>query len=192
MRMGKVRLTARTKRLLLASALEVYPNETNGFLLCRPRSERIVVDGIYTIQTAIRKRGEVEHGNVSAVGRVLSTISVMEGNGFVGGYHSHPDHVPRLTKTDLNYIEGEMERLRKHGIKLKKWLEIVIGVRKKQYKHPTKAGWRYRTEEKSGITLKLSKTNGSARHRYNIAMAAYWVYMHSGKFRKKQVELLLP
>lgn len=193
--MERVRLTPRAKRLLLASALEVYPKETTGFLLCKlPRSGRtLLVDGIYTIQTSIRKRGEVEHGNVSAVERVISAISVMDGKGFVGGYHSHPDHIPKLTKSDVEYAEAELGRFKKYGIKPGKWLEIVIGVRRKTYERHEKLGWSYISKgDRDRIVLRVSGGNGSAKYKYEVNPRAYWVYKENGVFRKKEAKLYLP
>lgn len=193
----KVLLAPRSRVIMLVSAMEVYPRETNGFLIHTPdyrsQEDMTIVDNTYSLQTEKRKRRSVKHGNMSAVGRTMGAMSLMKRRQIIGGYHSHTNGYSDLTDDDMNFIEEEMGRLGKYGIRPDSWLEIVMGVKKKEYRSPQEPGVDYsHFPRKARTILRMNQGNGSARCGYDITMGAYWVLEEDGRFRKQEAELLFP
>ncbi len=83
-------------KLLVSSAVEVYPRETMGLLwgvkeykkLSRKRKRVLSVKAVYPIQTARRTLTSVDWGNKSAKIRLLNTLRSIR-VGIIGEFHSH-------------------------------------------------------------------------------------------------------
>jgi len=135
MKTPKILINHNCLDMIIASAVEVCPKETNGLLIGRPINGDIRVRMAYPFQTDRRMPGSVEHGNISALKRLLSTLDTMNRQ-IMGGYHSHPypDGHIRLTKSDVEHIEEEIERIRKLKSRdAEKWAELVLSVKRKRY-----------------------------------------------------------
>jgi proteasome lid subunit RPN8/RPN11 len=170
-------------KTLIASAIEVYSKETNGVLLGWSATREIdgvkrrvvSIKDVYPIQTEERKRSEVTHGNIAAFDRFLSVMKSLRTD-MVGGFHSHPYPYEGtfLSRGDIDFIRDEVKIMSKKGQKRveKGWLEILISVKKREYKSTTRSRWytscyikkvrcRIRTQKKVG---------------YDVVVSAYWVY----------------
>src|SRR2546427_7674738 len=99
---------------LVASAVEAYNRETNGFLvgnrrtrLVRQRPREVtVLRAAYPLQTEDRKPNWVSHGNEKAFKRARGAIENLDvGYAGLGGFHSHTREagVARRPTTGLQY-----------------------------------------------------------------------------------------
>ncbi len=190
---GNVHLTKRARTSLVAAAMEVYPRETNGILLCQPRSgPKAIIDGVYSIQTAERKWTSVKHGNISAIKRMSGAISLLDGRNLIGGFHSHPDSDAELSDDDVLHIQQEMERFRELGVAVERWLEIVVSITRIDYSQPKEPGWSSRKfESKLGLTLRTPDRNGTSLSGFHMVAGAYWLFEKSGDFWSREVKLRL-
>lgn len=181
--------------MVLASAVEVCPRETNGILLGRTRrlNGRQVLElrTAYPIQTAERTPTAVGHGNLQAVHRLTDALNVM-GKGLAGGYHSHPypgGHIS-LTKYDIRFIEEELKRLRLYTgyRKMDSWFELVMSVRPVSYTKLPKVGRRVEMD-KGALVVKLrtEKYRG-----FDVKLRGYQVTKSEGKMNKRVMKLISP
>lgn len=177
-------------RSLLTSAIEVYNRETDGvfsgkYVLRKIRGKKrtvLYVENAYTFQTAERKPSEVYHGNIAAFRRVMQSLASADIE-FLGGYHSHPApyKLTRPSKSDVDFIGDELEFLRKdkNFRTQMKWLEIIICIKKREYKIKQRVGWKSRRDGKR-IRFFLTITPYAM---YEILLCAYWI-----DFSKKEPE----
>ena len=180
---------------MVASAIEVYPRETNGLLIGRttPRKIKRRVENMltariaYSFQTDERMPTSVSHGNISALNRLITTMDVL-GKNIIGGYHSHPH--PRdniiLTGSDIEFIEEEMKRLRdfERFKKMERWLEVVMSIRKREYMYPQRIGRTVVNEGKIHFKMKSDRYYG-----FDIKLCGYIVKIGNSKPTKERVEL---
>ncbi len=184
----------RSFRTLIASAIEVYNRETNGALLGRnaireirgKRTKVVSVKEVYPFQMEKRTPSEVIHGNKAAFRRVLRAFESLRTE-IIGGYHSHPYPYGfvGLSKGDVVSVKEDIEAMLKIGQERVRngWIELLLSVKRKEYKRPGKTEWyvcdyvkklrvRVRTKEKTG---------------YDILISAYWVYPKE-EFGKKPIK----
>ncbi len=183
--------------VILASAIEVFPRETNGLLMggrlvkkVRGRSIGIFTLRMsYPVQTAERKPSYVEHGNIAAVERLLKSLCAM-GKNIAGGYHSHPEPRPhtRLTKSDMDFIGDEMKRYRDcKGFRgWRKWIELVISVKKRGYKKRVRP--RESLALEGGRIVAFLKSRGYTG--YELKIGGYAVERVRGILKKSRVGLV--
>ena len=152
---------------MMASAIEVYNRETNGFLIGIDSRKRVSgrirdVVSVYIaspFQEDERKPTSVEHGNKEAYNRLIDMLSVLKKN-LIRGYHSHPfpDNTNNLSKGDIKFIKEEVEHLNRYEkFDIMEWLEIIISIKKKQYSARHKEGRRF-MELNDGIELLIKTT----------------------------------
>lgn len=120
--------------LMLMSAIEVFPRETEGVLAGRKlEGGDYTIDRAYPFQTSKRGFEWVQEGNARATRRVHTLLHAFNGSPehpcILGGYHSHP-----LTKhSQLNVcpsrkdLEVIRDDLPNHG-NLDAWLELIVRV----------------------------------------------------------------
>lgn len=121
---------------LLMSAIEVHDRESLGFLIGHHdrqfingrMTDCISVHAAYPVQSADRGRTMVGFGNLAARKRAEDTVRAV-GFEILGGFHSHPDGSPRLSREDIDVILDELEAVYSK-VGLSNWLEIVIGVKR--------------------------------------------------------------
>lgn len=183
----------RSFKTMIASAIEVYSRETNGALLGRNTTMNIdgvkkkvlSVKNVYPIQTEKRKRSEVSHGNIAAFERFLRAMKSLKTN-IVGGFHSHPHPYEgnKLSRGDVEFIRDEVKAMSKIGQKgiEKGWLEILISIRRKNYKRSGISKW-YTCSYVKKVRCKIRTQK---RVGYDIIVSAYWVYPK--KIVKKKVQ----
>ncbi len=183
----------RSFKTLIASAIEVYSRETNGALLGRNTTMNIdgvkkkvlSIKDVYPIQTEKRKRSEVSHGNIAAFERFLRAMRSLKTN-IVGGFHSHPHPYEGnvLSRSDVEFIRDEIKVMSKIGQKKIEggWLEILISIRRKNYKRPGMSKW-YMCSYVKKIRCKVRTQK---RVGYDIIVSAYWVYPKKIKKKKTQ------
>lgn len=167
---------------IVTSCIEVYPNETAGFLIGDRARRKIGTETIscvsltvaYPVQTAERARSHVHPKmNFAAYNRARNTIDSL-GFVLVGGYHSHPDYnSAKLSKSDLEWFQEEVKELKKNEISLlgEKWLEIVVKINKRDYssEHYRETLLR-ETENTIAGVVKIDVNTG-----YSITMRGYWI-----------------
>lgn len=168
---------------LITSAIEVYNRETNGVLLGRKtfkeikgeKKKVVSIKNVYPLQMERRTPSEVIHGNIAAFKRVLRTIDSFDAE-IVGGYHSHtpPYYVVRLSRGDIKSIKEDIEAMLKIGYTkmAKGWIEILMSIKRKEYKKPSGREW-YICDyiKKLRCYLRTQKKIG-----WDILLSAYWVY----------------
>src|SRR3972149_5626865 len=98
---------------LVASAIEAYNRETNGYLIGYPQGgpPRPVPQAPLPLGTEDRKPSGVEHGNARAFDRARRTMRGLESDlRRVGGFHSHTgdDGAAALSASGLEYIHQEV------------------------------------------------------------------------------------
>jgi proteasome lid subunit RPN8/RPN11 len=173
----------RSFRTLVASAIEVYNRETNGVLLGRKatmnidgvKKKVVSIKDVYPIQTDKRSPSQVTHGNISAFNRFLRAMESLKTE-IIGGFHSHPHPYEsvRLSRGDVEFIGDEVKVMGKIGQERVKdgWLEILISIKRKDYKRSGEEEW-YICDyvKKVRCLVRTKKKEG-----YDITISAYWVY----------------
>src|SRR3989442_15956672 len=158
---------------LVASAVEAYNRETNGFLVGnrgpgvwrrRPR-EVTVLRAAYPLQTEAGKPNWVSHGNEKAFRRARGVMENADvGYAVLGGFHSPTggDGAASLSAPDLEYVSDELKRLsRSRSMDRAEWLEVVVALKPREWSRRHEAGWttrRYR--RKLGCTVAIDPTHG--------------------------------
>lgn len=190
---------------MATSAIEAYNRETNGFLLGSRGSHKVrqrrrdvtVLRAAYPIQTEERTPNYVAHGNSMAFDRARSTVnSLYVGLDLLGGFHSHTgrDGAPSLSKSDVDYIEGELNHLHRQGEAHRSWLELVVAIRQRTYAKPHDVAWSFRRHRrKLGATIAIRPQLG-----YDVTLAGYYVpvepnggsTLHAG--RPEEARLAMP
>src|SRR5207245_8646526 len=138
---------------LVASAVEAYNRETNGFPVGHPgtrlvrqrRREVTVLRAAYPLQTEGRKPNWVSHGNEKAFKRARGAIENLDvGYAVLGGFHSHTgdDGAASLSSTDLDYVADELRRLsRDRPEERVQWLEGVMALKRRAWSRQHEIGW---------------------------------------------------
>lgn len=166
---------------LCTAAIEAYNRETNGFVLggmvvrrARRRRRVAVLKAAYPIQTEERRPNSVGHGNLQAFDRARSTMNnLYVGLDLMGGFHSHTgtDGAPALSRSDLDYIEDEVNHLARRGDLRGEWLELVLAIRQRAYARPHELAWSFRRyARKLGATIAIKPNRG-----YDVTLAGYWL-----------------
>ncbi len=197
MKLERVFIERDCLEVILASAIEVFPRETNGLLMggrlvkkVRGRNIRIfTLRMAYPVQTAERKPSYVEHGNISAVERLLKSLCAM-GKEIAGGYHSHPEpkaHT-RLTRSDADFIGDEIKRYRDcKGFRgYRRWVELVVSIKKRGYENQVRP--RESISLKNGRLIAFLKGKGYAG--YELKIGGYSLERSGGSVKKGRVRLV--
>jgi proteasome lid subunit RPN8/RPN11 len=175
---------------IAASCVEVYNKETAGFLLgSLGRGRRAVtLEAAYPLQTARRKPTEVRPGNVRAYKRAEAAIYSVDYR-LVGEYHSHPEGSPALSRADLSYIQARDRLLRSRGVLTgrRRFLELVVAVRRQEYVSPRTRGWLVRSYA-SKVSARLAINGGG----YRLTFGAYWLETAGPEARPIETEIRLP
>jgi len=187
--MRSVVLEAGCFSALLISAVEVYSKETTGLLIGKPdrrfirgkQTNCVAVQGAYPLQTAWRGFTSVMIGNLRAFRRARRTLDHL-GFELVGEYHSHPGGSARISLDDEDYIREQMTERDKEELKhvKKRWLELIVGIKKLSYKRDQKMGWfpkkrpRIQRARKIAGVLKPAPKRG-----YDIEIMGYWIDLKS-------------
>lgn len=166
---------------LATAAIEAYNRETNGFLVgnravrvVRNRRRAVsVLRAAYPLQTAERKPNSVARGNARAFERAQRAMSNLDvGVEVLGEFHSHtgPDGDATLSRTDLEYVAGELGR-RARTDPPDPWLEVVVALRRRSWERPHRIGWTTRSyRRKLGATVAIDPTHG-----FDLVLGGYWV-----------------
>lgn len=176
-------------KLLVSSAVEVYPRETMGLLwgvkgykkLGRKRRRVLLVKAAYPIQTARRAPTSVDWGNKSAKIRLLNTLRSIR-VGIIGEFHSHTKvgAVAQPSSEDLRYYLRES--LAGREIIGKDWIEMVIRI--SEYKvdpsqrEPVYGNYRYRKAERFNVRL--------SDKAYDITLSAWLIKPKNDRFIARQ------
>lgn len=161
---------------LVNSAVEVYNRETTGLLvgterwrtLGRGRKQVLALEAAYPFQTAARNVTWVETGNHRAAHRTRTAVDSL-GFRIVGEYHSHTNNQHRLSEADVEYAAEALRRMNGHAPK--RWLEVVLGMRRKEYARAHKPGTRWRDyPRKVGCTVVVAPKLG-----FDVTIAGYWI-----------------
>lgn len=165
---------------LIPSALEEYHKEVSGYLIGSNGSQarKLRIISVYPLQSDIKKRTWVQHGNESAVRRLEGIMKTMRMR-VVGGFHTHPLGPSKPSSSDIDFIEDKLEQ---HS--LPSWLELIVSVKKKDYHTKQKPGWYLRIfQKKIGMTIKTSPWTG-----FDIILSGFWI-MNAGRAKVKEATL---
>lgn len=161
---------------LVNSAVEVYNRETTGLLvgterirMLQGKRQRVVaLEAAYPFQTAARSVTWVEPGNHSAAHRARSAVDSL-GFRILGEFHSHTNNEHGLSRADVEYAREALLRL--NGSAPKRWLELVLAMRRKEYATPRSPGFTWREyPRKVGCTIAVAPRVG-----FDVTFAAYWL-----------------
>ena len=176
-------------KLLISSAVEVYPRETMGLLwgvkeykkLSRKRKRVLSVKAVYPIQTARRTLTSVDWGNKSAKVRLLNTLRSIR-VGIIGEFHSHTKvgAVAQPSSEDLRYYLRES--LAGREIIGKDWIEMVIRISEYKVdpsqKEPVYGNYKYRKAERFHVRL--------SDKAYDITLSAWFIKSKNGRLTTRQ------
>lgn len=187
--MRSVVLEAGCFSALVISAVEVYSKETTGLLIGKPDRRFIrgkltncaVVQGAYPLQTAWRGFTSVMIGNLRAFRRARKTLDYL-GFELIGEYHSHPGSSARISLDDEDYIRDQMTERVKEELKhvKKRWLELIVGIKKLSYKRDHKMGWFPKKRPRTQRARKIAGVLKTAPKRgYDIEIMGYWIDLKS-------------
>ena len=165
-------------KLLLASAVEVYPYESMGLLwgiksyrtLTRKKNRVISIKSVYPIQTVHRGYTQVDWGNQAAKERLLNTLKTLKA-GMVGEFHSHTKGgaLATLSDADINYYLRESQEGRE--ILGNDWIELIVRINKHEtncvIEEPIYGNYNYKKAEKFHIN--------SGDNTYDITLSAYFI-----------------
>lgn len=178
---------------IVNSAIEVYNRETTGLLVGVERRRRVrggrgrvvVLSAAYAIQTAERRVTWVQPGNDSAARRARSAPGSL-GFHVVGEFHSHTNNVHRLSAADLEYAREALRQM--NGTAPPRWLELVLGMRRKDYATAHRPGFTWRDyPRKVGCTVVVSPRVG-----FDIVIAGYWLRPNGGRLACEEATIHLP
>lgn len=178
---------------LVHSAVEVYNRETSGLLVGAERHRRIrgrtrrvlVLEGAYPYQTAARSVTWVSAGNSSAVQRARSAVDAL-GFRIVGEYHSHTNNEHGLSHADVEYAASALRR--RNGSAPRRWLELILGMRRKEYASARSSGFTWRDyPRKVGCTVTLAPRTG-----FDITLAGYWISAEGEQVRCEEATIYAP
>lgn len=181
---------------IAASCVEVYNTETAGFLLGsqrrrrgpHPQADAVILEAAYPLQTAQRKPTEVRPGNLRAYKRAEAAIYSVDYR-LVGEYHSHPEGDAVLSRGDLAYVRHRDRLLRARGIvkEKRRFLELVVAVRRRAYATELEKGWRIRNYAKK-VSARLI-INGLG---YTLTFGAWWLETLAERLRPVETEIRIP
>lgn len=174
---------------MVMAAMEVYSRETTGLLVGRigkrfirgRLTECVVLEEAYPLQTAKRMFSFVMIGNLKAFERARKTAGAY-GFSILGEFHSHPESYPFLTKGDRKYIMEQVMSGRRNELRLvgNRWLEVVIGIKKKKYKRVKKTGW-----YPSDPLIRIGQVKGILRTEpkvgFEVNIKSWWIGLKSIK-----------
>lgn len=163
---------------LLPSTLEEYHKEISGYLIGSNGNlaKRLKIISAYPLQSDIKKRTWVTHGNESAVKRVNGVMKSMNMY-LVGGFHSHPLGPSRPSKSDIDFIQDKLDEHSLHA-----WLELIVSVKKKRYERKHLPGLSVRKfEKKLGMTIKTNPWTG-----FDVTLSGFWI-LKGGKIREANI-----
>ncbi len=190
--MRSVFLESHVFRTLVTSAVEVYNRETNGVLIGRLSHKKIgryrepmmVITDAYPLQTETRKPTEVFHGNDAAFRRAMNSLKTLKVD-IVGGYHSHTwpygEKVP--SKSDVEQIGKEITFL-----KGRRWLEIIISIKRKEYSTMAATGWDIQDHPKKIRAILRTEPDIG----YDITISAHWVDFSHKNPRVTETAVFVP
>jgi len=156
---------------MIPSAIEEYHKEVSGYLIgSNGPSKKLRIISAYPMQSDIKKRTFVIHGNDSAVKRVNGVMRTMKMR-IVGGFHTHPLGPSKPSRSDVDFIQ---EKLEEHS--LPNWLELIMSVKKRDYESEHRPGWSLKQwEKKLGMTIKTGPWTG-----FDVTLSGFWI-KRSGK-----------
>lgn len=182
---------------LITASLEVYNKESTGVLVGNLRERKlngqkkrvIVLKAAHPFQTAKRNPTWCDIGNFEAFGRARgSTLSLPYT--MVGEFHSHPNRTVHLSEADTRYAKQRAKEILEFGGNMLNhhWLELVISVRKREYKRPQKTGWSWKQKKRRlEVLVKISSYVG-----YKISIGGFWIGLDSKNGHKKEAVLGFP
>lgn len=119
---------------VLSSVIESYPRETGGFIGGEDTGKKIALRMSPPLLSAVRKKDSVEFRDEKRYEDAKKIIDAL-GLSIIGGFHSHPNYPPLISEIDLYH--GSLENLAKlydpDSPLLERWLELVVGVKKRRY-----------------------------------------------------------
>lgn len=169
---------------LVNSAVEVYNRETTGLLvgaervraLRGRRTPVVAVEAAVPFQTAMRNVTWVQSGNHEAVRRARDAPGSL-GYRVLGEFHSHTNNEHGLSRADVDYAREALRRMNGHAPK--RWLELVVAIKRKEYGRPRRPGWTWRDyARKAGCTVVLTPRTG-----FDLTIAGYWIAPAEGDAR---------
>ena len=146
----------------------------------------------YPIQTAGRKFTKViPLQNKRAFLRAFNSIVVIPGLHIVGEYHSHPDEPAELSEDDMDYITDKFDDIYRRGellLENQRWLEIVLRIVKREYKHPIRQEWSYSDySRKARCVVRIPPKRG-----FDVTIGAFWIYKEGKRMRKRETYVYIP
>ena len=169
----RVKLTEDCYSNMIRSTVETGSREVLGDLIGKKWGSNFILAHAYPIQTAERKPTAVSYGNDSARERLRRLNRVLGdlGCSIIGQYHSHifapeEERDNSLSQDDVNFSVQEMEAL-----SLSSSVEIVLGVKSRNYKTRHKVGESIRQYPK-GLRVIL---RDDLFHCYDIFISAFLV-----------------
>jgi len=193
--MRKVYLDKQIAEALGSYADEVYPNETNIYLLSDEDfqgEKSITITDVRVLQTAYRKKTSVDHGNLAATRRVLGTILASDSN-ILGGYHSHPYPGNTITlshtgkENDVDGIETEMKLANGMGFDLTRWIELIGSIRRWDYSHAHDSDLSIR-QDGQNIRMVIKPDH---RYGFHLTLGGYELYETDSGLLYTRVDLKL-
>lgn len=178
---------------LVNSAVEVFNRETTGLLVGTERVRTlggrkrkvVALEAAYPLQTAYRSVTWVEHGNRRAAHRARNAVDSL-GFRILGEYHSHTNNEQGLSRADVEYAAQALQRLNGHAPK--RWLELVLGMRRKDYRSPRPPGFTWREyARKVGCTVVVAPRSG-----FDVTIAGYWIQPNGSGMHCEEAEVHVP
>lgn len=178
---------------LVNSAVEVYNRETTGLLvgmerfrvLGKKRQRVVALQAAFPFQTAARSVTWVEPGNHKAAGRARTAVDSL-GFRILGEYHSHTNNEHGLSGADKAYAAGALQSLNGHAPR--RWLELVLGMRRKEYARPRKPGYTWRDyPRKVGCSVVVAPRLG-----FDVTIAGYWLRPNGRGMHCEEATLHVP
>ncbi|MCA1813285.1 MAG: Mov34/MPN/PAD-1 family protein, partial [Halobacteriales archaeon] len=154
----------------------VYNRETTGLHVgaervrtIRGKRRRVVaLEAATPFQTAARNVTWVEPANHRALFRARAAPSSL-GFRVVGEYHSHTNNENGLSQADVDYARENLRRM--NGTAPKRWLELVLGMRRREFAKARTPGWTWRDyPRKASCSVVLTPHLG-----FDITIAGYWI-----------------
>lgn len=167
---------------IVSAAAESLNREVNGFLVgrwayrtIRGRRRRVrLIEAAYPLISSDRKPSWVAPLNEAAYQRAIRVVHGMDvGLTVMGGFHTHPKGLARLSEGDLEFIAQHNARAEGEGWRLHgdRWIELIVPLKHRKAVRTNKSHWYW---QEAGDKIR-ARVWLPGKQRFDITFAAFEV-----------------
>lgn len=156
---------------VLCSSMECYNDECMGLLGGEENRRGLQLFTAAPLISAKRRPNSVHYNNQPEKFELAKEIIDALGLHFIGCYHSHPNSIPLPSDSDITSCIYEQMALDSQDIsRFDWWLEMIVGIKKKDYKNNHSPKFKFETDDYSLI----GKVK-HGHHGWDIHIRGHWI-----------------